>query len=181
MKPLQVKSSLAGGLLLAIAFAACSGGPPKTSGGSTAPAGSAPGAVASSADVVKITSPQVALNAGGSLDAVINVSIQPGFHINANPPTFSYLIPTEVTAGNTAGIIPGKPVYPAGEKRKFQFADQPLSVYEGDARVILPLGVEGRAAKGALSLPITVRVQACDDQQCYPPTTLKAAIQVEVK
>jgi thioredoxin:protein disulfide reductase len=181
MKRLLIESSLVCGLLLSIALAACSGGAPKTSGGSPAPGGSSPAGVSSSADVVTITSPQVAVDAGSSLDAVIKVSIKAGYHINANPPTFSYLIPTEVTAGNAAGIIPGKPVYPVGEKRKFQFADQPLSVYEGDARVILPLRVEGSAARGALSLPITVRVQACDDQQCFPPTTLKATIQVEVK
>jgi DsbC/DsbD-like thiol-disulfide interchange protein len=179
MKRLLIKSSLAFGLLLVIALEACSGGAPKTSGGS--PATSSPAPASSSADVVKITSPQVAVDAGSSLDAVVKVSIKAGFHINANPPTFSYLIPTEVTAGKAEGITPGKPVYPAGEKRKFQFADQPLSVYAGDARVTLPLRVDGSTAKGARTLPITVRVQACDDQQCYPPTTLNATIQVEVK
>jgi len=181
MKRLLIKSSLASALVLVIALAACSGGAPTTSGGSPATVGSSPAPVSSSADVVKITSPQVSVDAGSSLDAVIKVSIKPGFHINANPPTFSYLIPTEVTAGKAEGIVPGKPVYPAGEKRKFQFADQPLSVYEGDARVTVPLRVEGSAAKGARTLPITVRVQACDDEQCYPPTTLNATIQVEVK
>lgn len=181
MKRLLIKSSLAFGLLLVITLAACSGGAPKTSGGSTTTVGSSPAPVSSSADVVKITSPQVAVDAGSSLDAVVKVSIKAGFHINANPPTFSYLIPTEITAGKAEGITPGKPVYPAGEKRKFQFADQPLSVYEGDARVTLPLRVDGSAAKGPRTLPITVRVQACDDQQCYPPTTLSTAIQVEVK
>jgi thioredoxin:protein disulfide reductase len=182
MNRLLIKSSLAATLLLlSIGLAACSGGAPKTSAGSSAPASSSPAAVSSSADVVTITAPQVALNTGSSLDAIIKVSIKPGFHINANPPTFSYLIPTEVTAGNAAGIAPGKPVYPVGEKRKFQFADQPLSVYEGAARVTLPLRVEGNAAKGARTLPITVRVQACDEQQCYPPATLSSIIQVEIK
>jgi DsbC/DsbD-like thiol-disulfide interchange protein len=179
MKRLLIKSSLACVVLLSFAFAACSGGASKTGDGS--PTTSAPAGVSSSADVVKITSPQVTIDAGSSLDAVINLSIRSGYHINANPPTFSYLIPTEVTAGKAEGISPGKPVYPAGEMRKFQFADQPLSVYQGDARVTLPLRVDGSAAKGALTLPVTVRVQACDDQQCYPPTTLKATIQVEVK
>lgn len=179
MKRLLIKSSLACVLLLSIAFAACSGGAPKTGEGS--PATSSPAGVSSAADVVKITSPQVTVDAGSSLDAVIKLSIKSGYHINANPPTFSYLIPTEVTAGKAEGITPGKPVYPAGEMRKFQFADQPLSVYQGDARVTLPLRVVGSAAKGAQTLPITVRVQACDDQQCYPPTTLNATIQVEVK
>jgi thioredoxin:protein disulfide reductase len=181
MKRLLITASQVSGLVLVTALAACSGGTPKTSSGSPATAGASPAPVSSSADVVTITSPQVAVDAGSSVDAVIKVSIKTGFHINANPPTFSYLIPTEVTAGRAEGIIPGKPVYPVGEKRKFEFADQPLSVYEGDARVTLPLRLEASAAKGPQSLPITVRVQACDAQQCYPPTTLNATIQIVVK
>jgi DsbC/DsbD-like thiol-disulfide interchange protein len=178
MKRLLIESSL---LLLSIALTACSGGAPKTIGGTPEPATPSPAAVTSSADVVKITSSQVSVDAGKSVDATIKVSIKSGFHINANPPTFPYLIPTEVTAGNADGIIPGKPVYPAGEKRKFQFEKEPLSVYEGDARVTLPLSVAGSAARGPRSLPITVRIQACDEQQCYPPTTVNAAMQIEVK
>jgi DsbC/DsbD-like thiol-disulfide interchange protein len=131
--------------------------------------------------VVKISSPDISVNAGQSLDAAIKLSIKPGFHVNANPPTFSYLIPTEVTAAKVEGITVGKPAYPAAVKRKFEFADQPLAVYEGEALVTLPLSVSGGAAKGPRSLPLTLRVQACDEQQCFPPATVNATIQVEVK
>jgi hypothetical protein len=120
------------------------------------------------------------MSAGQSIAAAITLSIQPGFHVNANPPTFSYLIATEVTAAKVEGITIGKPVYPAAVKRKFQFADQPLAVYEGEARVTLPLTFAS-GAKGPRSLPITVRVQACDEQQCFPPATLNTNLQIEVK
>jgi hypothetical protein len=131
--------------------------------------------------VVTITVPDVSVNGGQSIDAAIRLSIQPGFHVNANPPTFSYLIATEVTATKVEGVIVGKPAYPAAVKRKFQFADQPLAVYEGEAVVTLPLSVAAGAAKGPRSLPITLRVQACDEQQCFPPATLKTTLQIEVK
>jgi hypothetical protein len=139
-----------------------------------------PEQISSSADVVKVTSAEVSLSAGQSIDAAIRLSIQPGFHVNANPPTFSYLIATEVTAPKVEGVTVGKPVYPAAVKRKFQFADQPLAVYEGEDVVTLPLSVAS-GAKGPRSLPITVRVQACDEQQCFPPATLKTTLQIEVK
>jgi hypothetical protein len=142
---------------------------------------STPAQVSSSADVVKITAADLTVNAGQSVSAEIKLSIKPGFHVNANPPTFSYLIPTEVTAGKVEGVTVGKPAYPAAVKKKFQFADQPLAVYEGDALVTLPISVPAGTAKGPRSLPITLRVQACDEQQCFPPATLNATIQVEVK
>jgi DsbC/DsbD-like thiol-disulfide interchange protein len=137
--------------------------------------------VKSSADVVKVQAAPVSIPAGGNTDATVLLSISPGFHVNANPATFSYLIPTEITPGKIDGIAVGKAAYPAAEKKKFQFADQPLAVYEGETPIKLNLRVEKNAATGLRSLPITVRVQACDTEQCFPPDTLHATIAVEVK
>ncbi len=137
--------------------------------------------IRSSADVVKIQAASVSIPAGGNTDATISISISPGFHVNANPATFSYLIPTEVTAGKIEGIAVSKPVYPAAEKRKFQFANEPLAVYEGEAQIRLPLRAEKNAAKGARSLPLSIRVQACDHEQCFPPATLTMTMAIEVK
>src|SRR5713101_143273 len=67
--------------------------------------------ISSSADVVKVRAADVSIPAGGNADATVTLSISPGFHINANPATFSYLIPTAVNPGTTEGIIAGKPVY----------------------------------------------------------------------
>ena len=85
-------------------------------------------------------------------------------------------------------LTSGKPIYPAGIKKKFAFADQPLSVYEGNVNLTLPLRLSGkgesyaRPGKGAnLSLPITIRVQACDEEQCYPPAMVNSTISVSVK
>ena len=168
-------------LLMVVLLAACSRGDPNAKTTEPSVPAVAPAQVSSSADVVKVNSSESSVTAGQSVDAAIKLSIKPGFHVNANPPTFSYLIPTEVTTAKVEGITVGKPVYPAAVKRKFQFADEPLAVYEGEALVTLPLHVAGAAAKGPRSLPFTVRVQACDEQQCFPPAILNTTIQVEVK
>lgn len=137
--------------------------------------------VRSSADVVKVTAAEVSLAAGGNIEAQVTLSISPGFHVNANPATFSYLIPTEVTPGQAEGITIGKPAYPAAVQKKFQFADQPLAVYEAEAPIKLNLRAEKNAASGPRSLPITITVQACDEEQCFPPATIKSAVPVTVK
>lgn len=141
---------------------------------------SAPG-ISSSADIVKVQPSAASIPAGGSVDATVTLSISAGFHVNANPATFSYLIPTEATTGAIEGIITDKPTYPQAVKRKFQFADEPLAVYEGDAQIKLPLRAAKNAAKGARSLPVYVRVQACDHEQCFPPATLTTTMALEVK
>ena len=134
-----------------------------------------------SSDVVKASAASASLSAGGTVDAVVTLSISTGYHVNANPATYSYLIATEVSANKDESIVPGTPVYPTAVKRKFQFADEPLAVYEGDAQIKLPLRAEANAAKGTHTLPLSIRIQACDEEKCFPPDTLRTQIAVEVK
>jgi hypothetical protein len=150
-------------------------GPPLTDQKPTTPV------AGSTRDVVKVKAQAISIPAGSSGDANVAISISPGFHVNANPATFDYLIATQLNATQTDGISSGKPVYPAAEKKSFQFAKEPLSVYEGDVQIKLPLNIETSTTKGSHSLPIKVRMQACDAEKCYPPDTLAAALAVEVR
>jgi hypothetical protein len=139
-----------------------------------------PEPISSSAQVVKISSSPVAIPSNGSAEAVVTLSISPGFHINANPATFPYLIATELQkiSDPDDSITAGKPVYPPAVKRKFQFANEPLAVYEGDVSIKLPLRVRGSARSYPIS--IEVRVQACDNEKCFPPVTIESSIPVKL-
>jgi hypothetical protein len=134
--------------------------------------------VKSSADVVTLGGTGTAMTGDNNGEALVMLNIAPGYHVNANPATYPYLIATEVTAGKVEGIDVGKAVYPPAKKQKFEFADAPLAVYEGQIEVRLPIKV---ASKGSRSLPLNVRVQACDHEQCFPPATLNTNVSVEVK
>lgn len=133
--------------------------------------------VRSSADVVTIGGTGTAIR-DSSGDAMVMLNIEPGYHVNANPATYPYLIATEVTADKIEGVDVGKAIYPPAKKQKFQFADEPLAVYEGQVEVKLPIKVAG---KGSRSMPLNVRVQACDHEKCFPPATLNTNVSVEVK
>src|SRR6266487_3458146 len=82
--------------------------------------------ISSSANIVKVRTEPVIITTGSDASATVTLSILPGYHINANPATFSYLISTEVTAQNSEEITADKPVYPAAQTKKFQFAEKPL-------------------------------------------------------
>src|SRR5712671_1339117 len=163
-------------LCLALVTASCSKDVRKGTGG-----GLGPGQVSSSAQVVKVGAVPVNVSQSSPVDAVVTLSISPGFHVNANPATFSYLIATEVTAGEVDGIIVGTPAYPAAVKRKFQFAEEPLAVYEGEIPIKLNVRTAANATTGRKSLRVDVRVQACDEEQCFPPATIRSTIPVTVK
>lgn len=134
--------------------------------------------VRSSADVVSFGGTGTAISSGNNGEALVMLNIEAGYHVNANPATYPYLIATEVTADNVEGIEVGKAIYPPAKKQKFQFADEPLAVYEDQVEVRLPIKIAG---KGSRSLPLKVRVQACDHEKCFPPATLNTNVSVEVK
>lgn len=151
------------------------------SGSNTGPTAPTPPDIKSSADVVKVQPSSIALSAGASGEGTVTLSITSDFHVNANPATFPYLIPTEVTAGALEGITAAKPIYPKAEKIKFKFANEPLAVYEGEAQIRLPLRAEKNVTPGTHSMPLNIRVQACDHEQCFPPVVLNSTMAIEVK
>lgn len=133
------------------------------------------------ADVVRADVPRVEIKTGGSSEATVKLTIAGGYHINANPPSFSYLKATELEIEPGGGITPGKPVYPTPVTRTFKFSKDPLSVYEGEATIKLPLVAGSNAQKGEQTLKGKLRIQACDEEACYPPRTIETSIPVTIK
>jgi DsbC/DsbD-like thiol-disulfide interchange protein len=165
-------STVAIAILVALAIEACQKNSPQPVQSQATPA-----EVSSTAEVVKVVGHFVPKAAGAP--ANVELEITPGFHVNANPATFPYLIATQVLPGKVEGITVGQIAYPAGVPKKFAFADQPLSVYEG--KVTIPISLTaGPDAKGERTLPLKLRVQACDSEKCLPPSTLDAAIAINL-
>ena len=136
----------------------------------------------SSADVVKLSVPDTEITSGGAAQSNIRIVISQGYHVNANPPTFPYLIPTEVQSPETKGITFGKVIYPKPITKDFSFSPgKPLAVYEGESAINLPLKAAADAAKGARVVPLVVRVQACDDSVCYAPVKIDLPLNLTVK
>ena len=111
----------------------------------------------------------------------MRLTIQSGYHINANPPTYPYLIATELQIAPSEGVFAGVVTYPPPISRKFPFAEKPLAVYEGETEVKATLKADKSAKQGPQSLAAKLRIQACDEQVCYPPGTLDLRIPVTIK
>jgi len=134
-----------------------------------------------SESVVKVSAGPVAVAIGESTDAVVRLIIQSGYHVNANPPTYSYLKPTQLDVTASDGISATSVSYPSPLTKKFAFADKPLAVYEGETEIKATIRAHTTARKGEHSVAAQLRVQACDDQVCYPPGQIELRIPVTVK
>jgi len=134
-----------------------------------------------STSVVKVTPEELTLAKGASGDAIVHLQIQQGYHINANPPSFSYLKATELELTPASGVSVDFITYPDPLTKSFSFADAPLKVYEGNTLVKAKLKAAPSAETGKHNLSAKLRVQACDDQVCYAPGVIDLTIPVTVK
>ena len=167
-------------LMVLLTSAACSKPGPAPEPANTAVASPSPPRITSES-VVKAAAPRVEVPAGGSADAVVRLTIQSGYHVNANPPTYPYLKATVLEITPSDGVSDGQIFYPKPVERKFAFADKPLSVYEGETDLKVSLKADKAAKKGERSIPARLRIQACDEQVCYPPGAIELQIAVNVK
>lgn len=109
-------------------------------------------------------------------EIVVTVKVAGGYHVNANPASYDYLIPTAVTF---AGLTPSRVVYPAPKVFRPAFARAGIKVYEGDVSIV------AQVPKGALArsetLTGTVSAQACNEEVCLPPAKLPLRVRTGLK
>jgi thiol:disulfide interchange protein len=169
-------------LLLLFVTAACSKPAQNSAGESAATPATSPSAHRNTSEsVVKAEAHPVEVPAGGSAEAVIQMTIQSGYHVNANPPTYPYLKPTALEISPADGVSVGFISYPNAINKKFAFAEEPLAVYEGETELKATLKADKSAKPGQRSISARLRIQACDEQVCYPPGALELAIPVNIK
>jgi DsbC/DsbD-like thiol-disulfide interchange protein len=118
---------------------------------------------------------------GKEFQIAIAVDIAHGYHMNSNHPSDKYLIPTTLTPKLPTGFELLGTTYPAGRIEKFSFSpDKGLDVYSGSVTLKLRLIAHNDAPIGAVTFPVTLRYQACNDTTCLPPVKVPVAVRVDV-
>jgi thioredoxin:protein disulfide reductase len=168
-------------LVMTAAHAACSNGQNPNAGIASSSPATAEVPKITSESVVKVAVQGAEIPAGGIADAIVRLTVQSGYHINSNPPTFPYLKATELEMTDTDEISLNSVFYPKPLVKTFAFAEKPLHVYEGETPLTVALEAAKNARKGQQSIPAKLRIQACDDQVCYPPGAIDVSIPVLIK
>lgn len=165
-----------------VVFAACAGNNAVTTNVSpfSSPAAASQASAKLPTDIVRASASEIELRAGGTGEATVQLTIADGYHVNANPATHSFLIPTKLDVTAENGITTGEPVYPAPLTKKFAFDEKPLAVYEGATTIKLPVTAGAATPKGAHTLRAKLRVQPCNDDACFPPRTVETSIPVRI-
>ena len=118
----------------------------------------------------------------GAATLTLDLTLRPGWHVNAERPLQDNLIPTQVRlAGDSSGWRLGERRYPPPQTLKLGFQREPLAVYQGQVRIEATLERASDPDGQALPwVPVELRLQACSDALCLPPESLVLQVPIEL-
>ena len=129
---------------------------------------------------VGLVADRTAYEPGETARVAAKITVEEGWHVNSNTPTFDYLIPTKLDLQLPAGWPDEAVRYPKHDMQTFAFADQPLAVYDGEFVILAEVKVPADAQTGPVPVKGALRYQACNDSQCLPPVTTDATVSLTV-
>ncbi len=113
------------------------------------------------------------LPAGSACQVVVVLEVAKGWHVNANPATEEFQIPTKVTWKSKNGLELVDVKYPKGSGFKFEGSDDEVMVYEGEVQIRGTLKIPKEAGGLTEDMEITINYQACNEKGCLPPKSIK--------
>ncbi len=108
----------------------------------------------------------------------LKLDIVKGWHINSNKPLHKELIATQVSIDLADGWKLVQIEYPTAKLKKLDLDEQPLSLFQGNVQIKAKLLPKNKPDPSRKLFPITasVQLQACNEQACLPPETVKLSI-----
>ncbi|GIV08697.1 MAG: thiol:disulfide interchange protein [Fimbriimonadales bacterium] len=118
---------------------------------------------------------------GSKVNGVVVMQVDKPYHVNANPASEDYLIPTELKIEAGKGYRVGKIQYPKPKEKAFAFSEgKPIKILEGRTPIKFQITLDKNIPKRPMTIKATLRYQACDDNACYPPRTAPIEIKIPV-
>jgi hypothetical protein len=122
----------------------------------------------------------VTIQSGLTAKTRLRIDIAEGFHLQANPASNRFLIPTEFEFEPAGDLMVTSFVYPKGRPHMLQGADSAISTYEGVIEVGVTIRAESSASAGVRELRGQLLYQACDSKRCFPPTSIPVVLHLRI-
>ncbi len=110
----------------------------------------------------------------------ITADIAAGWHINADKPLESYLIPTVLEVNAPAGIEIVRILYPAPHLTKLDISEAKMALYDGVVVFGAVIRIGPDVQPGPYRLTATIRYQGCNNLTCVEPSSASAADTIRV-
>ena len=120
------------------------------------------------------------LPAGRSCELLVLLTVQPGWHIYANPPRPDSAIPVQLKVRSALGTRSEKIRYPIAHQTLAEGTEEFWDTYEGQVAIYTTLNIPGELTQDTEHLELTIDYQACTGGRCRPPARLKLEGQIPV-
>jgi len=133
-------------------------------------------------DIVKVQAyaSHKRIHPGDAFQVAIAVKIKPGFHINSHQPTNEFLIPTVAKLDKKKDIAFSPMSYPLAEGKSFSFSTHKVPVYADSISIFSQGRLSKDISPGDVRVSGMLAYQACDDQSCFIPRSVKFEIPLKV-
>jgi uncharacterized protein len=125
---------------------------------------------------VTATSPRSPVTPGSTFDVFVTLRIAEGWHVNANPASEEFLVPTTISGAPGAGYEVVHVDYPYGRPLEALASEEPLSVYDGAVTFRVRLRAPLTDGLQAATARLVLAYQVCDNSKCLAPETLEFAV-----
>lgn len=113
------------------------------------------------------------LERGGKCPVAIELTIADDWHINANPASPDFLIPTEIVITSGQKVKMTKVKYPKHELLTVDGQGEPSHVYGGKVLIYGLLEIDAAETAEKAELEVEIKFQACNSKTCEPPDSIK--------
>jgi uncharacterized protein YyaL (SSP411 family) len=135
------------------------------------------------ADLVKVRArlEGAGLAPGRQAQLVVELQIAEGWHVNANPASLDFLIPTSIEVSMQGAQLAHSARYPDGKQIDARLGSGRIAVYSHGTSIPITLTPADLPADKPAKLDLAVRAQACNDRgRCLAPATIRAEVPVSL-
>ena len=120
----------------------------------------------------------MAAKRGVEVTETLQVSVQPGYHVNSNQTKGEFLIPLKLVWSGTA-LQPERVVYPRSEQ--IRVAGDDVVVFTGKFAIETRFKVSASASPGLALMTGKLTYQACNNQMCFRPASAEIRLPVVIE
>lgn len=123
-----------------------------------------------------------AVEAGSTIRIAYLLNLEEGWGVNTNEPSIPFLTGTSLSVDdrNITGARLVEVNYPPAHTREFDYASQPLTLYEGQAPIVATFEIFEDTEPGWYELETLIQIQACSEELCLSPSMLREVVPIEV-
>jgi thiol:disulfide interchange protein DsbD len=118
--------------------------------------------------------------AGGKYPLLFRLTIAGEWYLHGTKGDEGTLLPTVMRLQAGPGVEVEEFRFPPPQRRKFEYAPEPVELYSGEVLVGAKLSVSGEAPLGPQEIQGELSYQACSETSCLPPETTPLRVSLSV-